>query len=331
MNNPFAFATEDRTQQSYRRQKPLRNDLRKYNAHEFLNWEQQNLQADGKNTHFALFFGLPNSGKTSLLGSFVHCIYTQSTLFCRYRDEVTTPQDDKLFYSLIEYFGDSGAVNRFEPTHPNQLFNLSFEFKVKQEEHILNLVDCSGELYKRFAVISEQQSTPFTPNRNEDGSLKYQIPTLRKSIFPDYITALLESPAQVHVYLVCNGETQPQEYVTAQDAMFVQIVKELSNFKNLTGKSVNISVVSSKIDLLYPDPFAEDQNVVSVHQTLSDVIPQTMKILSTNANYFYSGYLDSQNKKDFVIQQFNPTTKKMVDELFIKMTGSKIPHTSKLD
>lgn len=332
MNSKNSFASnsaEAQIQVSYRHQKPQRNDLRKFNTQEFLEWERKHLLGDGSNSHFVLFFGLPGSGKTSILGSFIHCIYTQSTLYCRYRDEATTPQDDKLFYTSIEYFGDYGEVNSFEATAPNQLYNLSFEFRVGQQEaKILNLVDCSGELYKCFVDISKQQKTPFTPTRRADGSLKYELPTLRKSIFPDYITALLESHAHVHVYLVCDGDVaQAQQHEINQDEMFMLILQELQEFAQLTKRKPRISVISSKVDLLYSNPFDNNSQAVPAHNTLKDYIPRTIKFLDSQ-RCFYSGYLNNEHKKDFVVQKFNPTTLKLVDDLFVSITGSKLPHST---
>lgn len=330
MNLENSFASVASQQQSYRHQKPQRNDLRKFNSKEFLAWEQEYVEGDGSNTHYVLFLGVPGSGKTSILGSFIHCLYTQSTLYCRYRDEVTTPQDDKLFYACIEYFSDSGAVSSFATDSLNQLYKLSFEFKTdKQETKILNLVDCTRDIYQRFYEISNQQKTPFTPERHVDGSLKYQLPTLRKSIFPDYITALLESRAHVHVYLVCDGD-EKAKHEFKQDFMLSIIAQELTEFAQHTGRKPRISLISSKVDLQYPNPFATDSQAAPARRNLEDFIPQTLKYLPDNTKCFYSGYLNNEHKQHFVVQKFNPTTLQLVDDLFVSMTGRKLPHTKNL-
>lgn len=257
-------------------------------AQDFLEVAQQ-LDETVTGSTYVLCFGLPNSGKTHLLGGLVHYFFNQKNVSSQYQIATTTRNSDRLFFEFLDYFTGVPEANSLLETRCSSFTDLRIHMTsgttgVKEQ---LNFVDWSGLYCRDILNIANQQSAE---NTSKDNHKSFALDRLRSNLFPDYITAILESNVHLHILFVIDPAVS-----TCLDPLFELVLKELQEYK--PKQNYRVGAVLSKSDSIM------EQSVIK--QKLNSIIPATMQ----DVDYFCnSGFLSISHRNKFTdLNSINPT------------------------
>lgn len=189
------------------------------------------LNNNAENKHYVLFFGRPGSGKSYIIGSIINYLRSYSPGHLIYHDEFTTVSEDKLYYSMLDFY-QSGKAQEVEiaSSDKRQYYEFPFTYKTNNNQTVdFVFVDCSGE---------HTQRSMYNENDSKSGAL------------PNYLTAILESDVNVKicfVYDYCNDLNNKGVGFYSQTNNLISAYNEILHYQN-PNREFSKLLIMSKAD-----------------------------------------------------------------------------------
>lgn len=233
------------------------------------------LNDNAVNKHYVLFFGRPGSGKSFIIGSIVNYLKSRAPGQLIYRDEFTTIAEDKMYYSMLDYY-QAGKIEEatLGSTDGKVYYELPFTFKPSDKSRDpveFVFVDCAGE---------HTQRSMYQENNSKSGAL------------PNYLTAILESDVNVKLCFVFdyNYDTKNKRTgVASQTNNLISVYNEVIHYQRPGEREFSKLMIMSKADMF--------RNVVNKYD--GSAVKFALNEAPAFANTFYNEVFETDNSNNF--------------------------------
>lgn len=221
-----------------------------------------NLNADSK--HYVLFFGMPGTGKSFIIGSLLHYMKNILGGTIYLDNDKSTRNEFEFFSDIQDWFSGNRFAKPINRTSKGEYFEFHIHFTPKDtNKPKLNIVfvDASGEDSKEVAV-------------NRDNKESGEI--------PNYLRVILESEVNTKLVFVYDKFLQEKENEPSQITVLDQMFNKIQYYQRYNNKTYPKILLFSKSDLIK----TKDESTVNKYDDNPKLYAKG--IIPTFANGFFN-------------------------------------------